>query len=220
MKNYIYTFAFLFLTIGAVAQTENNKLGITTGFGFQQYNGDLGNGFYSFKTSTYGVTSLNLSYYLSKTFDVGIMGTLGDFGYCQTKEEKLKYVSMEDRCNGCVARTGKGNLNSRMVSGGIFIKYKLANGNFFREEVKLKPYLYIGTSINHITDNMKMNCINAGNYVSLNAGVGFRYDINERFSLGYNIGFGSFTSDKVDFMDHGRKDQYLQNSLFLGVNLF
>lgn len=220
MKKNNFIFYLLFITTILQAQTKTSKLGITAGFGFQQYNGDLGNGFYNFKTSSYGVGSAQIASYLTPSFDAGIMFSIGDYGYCQTEEEANKEVPFSDRCPGCLGRVGIGNLNSRMISGGLFIRYKLANGYILKEDSKLSPYLYAGASFNQLTDRMKMNCVTPGNYYTINAGAGINYNLSDRFVIGYNVGFGRFTSDKVDLQVRCSKDMYMQNTLHIGINIF
>jgi hypothetical protein len=80
---------------------------------------------------------------------------------------------------------------------------------------------------------MKANCVNVGNHFSVNAGAGIKYNFCKRFNIGYNLGFGCFIKDKVyavngsaDTSDNDedvvkmqrRKDFYMQNTLFLGMN--
>ena len=106
-----------------------------------------------------------------------------------------------------------------MASAGISIKYKFANGYILKEESKLSPYVYAGAGINRLTDRMKMNCIVPGDYYSLNIGGGFKYNVTERFNIGFNLSIGRFQSDELDFIEKGGSDVYMQNILFLGVNL-
>lgn len=222
MKNFICTLGLITLTLLVSAQTKNHKLGITFGGGSQKYNGDLGNGFTLKNTVWYGAFSLNAGYYLNKSFDCGIFGTMGDYGYCQSESKIKEEIAFNERCPGCVSRVGIGNLSSRMVSGGALIKYKIANGYLFSENTKLKPYVYVGAAINNLTDNMKMNCVNPGNYFSLNAGAGVKYYISDRLNVGYNLAMGFFTADNLDFKVNSGKDNdmYMQNSLFIGIDLF
>jgi hypothetical protein len=220
MKKQLFASMLLLFVIGANAQTAKHQIGFTGGFGFQQYNGDLGNDFYRFHWTKYGVASANVGYYLDKTFDVSMQFTIGDLGFCQTEAVADKAIPLKDRCPGCVGRKGYGNLNSRMAFGGIALKYKLANGDIFKEDAKIAPYFYVGIGMNRITDRMKMRCINPGDYFSINTGVGFKYNITEQFNIGYNIALGCFQSDKVDFMVHSHNnDKYLQNTFFVGMNL-
>jgi OmpA-OmpF porin, OOP family len=207
MKNLILSLGFLFSLAHANAQTSIGKLTVSAGFGFQQYSGDLGNGFYDFSSTEYGVASIGLDYYLTRSFDVKLFGTLGDLGYCSDLEEGEGGV-VEDV------------LNSRMTMGSLSLKYKFANGFLLPQDAKLAPYIYAGFGINKVTDIMEMGCIIPGTYTSINAGVGFKYNISPLFNIGYNLNIGQFSTDKIDFISAGRNDFYMQNSLVLGVNIF
>jgi hypothetical protein len=220
MKKKLFTIGFIFIFIGTYAQTKNSKLGFSAGFGFQQYKGDLGSNFYSFDRCMYGVGTVAFDYYLNKSLDIGFFGTLGDYSYCQPRHLSDEFVPVELRCPGCVGRIGMGDFKSRMASGGMMIKYKLSNGYILREESMLRPYVYAGMAINHITDRMQAKCVNTGDYYSINAGLGFKYYVNEKVNIGYKLGVGYFTSDKVDIQSGGTNDMYLQNSLIIGIDLF
>lgn len=219
MKNYLSGICLILLSIGLSAQTKNNKLGLTIGGGFQNYKGDLGSAFKFKNTTSYGAIGVNLGYYMNKSFDIGLFGTIGDYGFCQDIKIANTEIADEDRCGGC-NRVGLGNLNSRLTSGGILLKYKLNNGYLLKEDARLKPYIYFGTAYNNISDIMKMNCINPGNYFSINSGLGLKYYINERINVGYNLSLGYFTSDNLDFRSHHSNDMYMQNTLTLGIDLF
>jgi OmpA-OmpF porin, OOP family len=207
MKNQLFILGLLFLSITTIAQTQSRKLAITAGFGFQQYHGDLGNGFYNFTSTEYGVASIGLDYYLNRSFDIKLYSMLGDFGFCSDLEEGEGGV-VEDV------------LNSRMTMGGIALKYKIANGFLLAENSRLAPYIYAGFGINRVTDFMKMKCIVPGTYYSVNAGFGLKYNVSEVYNIGYNLNIGQFSSDKLDFIVDGSNDYYMQNSLVLGVNIF
>jgi hypothetical protein len=220
MKKIIVVLGLSLFYLGALAQSKDHKLGFTEGYGFQNYKGDLGNSFHFGNTSTYGALTGNLSYYLSRSFDVGLFGSVGDYGYCQDKMTANRSVDQSLRCPGC-DRVGLGNLNSRLFAVGIHAKYKFADGYILPENSKIKPYLSGGVALNKITDIMEMNCVNPGNYWSLNVGAGFKYYVTDRVHLGYAATLGYFTSDRLDFMYHGSSsDMYLQSTVTVGIDLF
>lgn len=228
MKNYLFPLGFIFLAAGASAQTKEHKLGITSGAYIQHYNGDLGNSLFKFNTCCFAGEVLTLGYYLDRTFDFNFSASIGDYGYCQTAVQANKVIPISDRCPGCKDRIGMGELRARMFSGNIALKYKFANGITLKEDSKISPYLYAGMGINYLRDQMKRQCVSVGTHFSINAGVGVKYNINERFNVGYNLGAGCFTKDKVyattgnsEVMEMtGKRDMYMQNTLFVGVNLF
>ena len=113
------------------------------------------------------------------------------------------------------------NVSCRLYSAGLMVKYKFANGCILKEDSRIRPYVYFGASAIQLVDNMKMNCVQAGNYTSLNAGVGVKYYLSDRLNIGYNMHFGNFTADHLDYkMKNGDNDRYLQQTLTVGVDLF
>lgn len=234
MKNYLFISLTLLCTINAIGQSKNYKCGVTAGAHIQHYNGNLGNSFFKFNTACFAGASTTIGRYLNKSFDLNIGGSIGHFGYCQTDADSNRIVSLDQRCPGCADKLGMGGLRSLMIAGNIAIKYKLANDFFMKEDSKLAPYVYLGMGINHLSDNMKRQCVNVGTHLTVNSGAGVKYNINERFSVGYNLGLGCFVTKKVyytnalanDISDNDpddlkmerRKDWYMQNTLFLGIN--
>ncbi len=236
MKNQLLISAAVLLSaFGSMAQNKNRKIGIEGGAYIQQYNGNLGNSFFKFNTTTFAGGSLNAGLYLSKSFDLNLGGSVGHFGYCQTEEDKKRVVALEYRCPECTDRLGMGELRSMMISGNAAIKYKFANGYILKENSKLAPYVYAGFGLNYLSDVMKRNCVNVGNHFTINAGAGLKYNITERFNVGYNLGLGCFMTKKVyytnaiaednevekdedDIKMERRKDFYMQHSLTFGFN--
>lgn len=235
MKNKTFiSAALLLVTFSSIGQSKSNKLGVEGGVYLQHYNGNLGNSFFKFNTTAFGGYSLNLGFYLNKSFDLNGGGTIGHFGYCQTEEDKKRIVPFDEKCPGCPSNGGMGELRSLMISGNIALKYKFANGIFLKETSKLAPYIYVGAGINRLSDNMRKNCVNVGTHFSINGGVGIKYNFNERFNIGYNIAVGCFVTKKV-YSSNGikriadgksgeemkmanRKDLYMQNAITLGFN--
>jgi hypothetical protein len=210
----------LFFIAGVKAQSKVHRLGIYAGGGSQKYSGDLGNGFTFNNTCWYGNVAAQASYRLNRSFDAGAFFSVGDYGYCQTREEASRIIADAERCPGCMGRTGLGNLNSRLTAFGFNTRYQLANGYILPESFKLRPYLHGGIAYNVVRDRMKMNCVNEGEYLSLNFGAGARIYLNDRISFGYQLTFGYLDRDNVDRHAMGGNDMYMQNSLFMGIDIF
>ena len=178
---------------------------------------------------------------LAESFDLNVGGTIGHFGYCQTAEDKKRVVPIDQKCPGCPGEGGgMGELRSLMIAGNIAFKYKFANGYILKENSKLAPYVYVGAGINRLSDNMRRNCVNVGKHFSVNAGVGVKYNFNERFNVGYNIAVGCFVTNKHVYTSNGikgitaevnttetngeemkmvnKKDFYMQNAVTFGFN--
>jgi len=110
--------------------------------------------------------------------------TFGDYVHCR-KDGENKY-----RDDGTEVLNMLGRLTSFVVAG----KYKFANGYIMKENAKLAPYIYLGAGVNNISEHWWKDKPRAqiGNYTSLNAGLGVRYNLCHKFNIGYNMGYGYF----------------------------
>ena len=232
MKKSLLVVALTFAALSTIAQSKNFRYGVTAGGYIQHYNGNLGNSFFKFNTTCFGGGAATFGMYLSKSVDLNVGGSLGFYGYCQTDADERRTASVAQRCPGCT-RLGMGELRSVMIAGNVAVKYKFANDIFLNEGAKIAPYVYAGAGINRLSDVMQRDCVNEGNHVSVNAGAGVKYNFCKRFNIGYNLALGAFVGDKVYATDpwetamvknelemklEKRKDLYMQNGLFLGVN--
>jgi opacity protein-like surface antigen len=220
MKRLVVSAALLCVTSIAFAQSKAHRLGLAVGGGTQTYVGDLRQKVEMKDEFVRWAGVVNVGYYLNKSFDIGLFGSLGDYGYCQPSEIANTPVSYELLCAGCIDRVGLGNLSARIMNGGIQLRYKIANGYLLKEDSRLRPYVYAGAAINDASDVMKMNCVKTGNYTSLNAGAGVQYYITERMNIGYQFALGYYTRDDMDFMSHGANDMTRQHNVLLGIDLF
>ena len=111
------------------------------------------------------------------------------------------------------------DLNSALFGVNLNLQYKFANDYILPKNSKITPTIYLGLGVNKITDVMKMNCVNVGIYYTINTGLSIPYHFAKRFYLAYNLDIGVFTSDKLDFVDKGGNDMFMQNSLALGFDM-
>ena len=235
MKNNLFIAIFMMCMTHVIAQTRNHRLNITVGGNLNHYNGNLGNSFFRFNTTAFAGVQANFGLYLNKSFDLNIGAGAGHFGYCQTQSDVVRLAHLELKCPGCTDQLGMGELRSLIISGNVSARYKFANGYLLKEDAKFAPYVYAGFGINSLSDNMKRNCVTEGIHFSFNTGAGIRYNISDRFHVGYNLGVGCFVGKKVyaleevhpnEVDDHHdeveqmerRKDFILQNALFVGIN--
>ena len=79
LRSYLFMSLVAFTSLLA-AQTEDNKLSIGLSGGLNEYKGDLGNGLFKFKPIN-PLGALSLSTYVSPSFNLGIQGSFGKFGY-------------------------------------------------------------------------------------------------------------------------------------------
>lgn len=208
---YKLLIAFTALSICSFAQTKDNKNNISFGGGTESYKGALGNSSFNFQYETYGVVSLNYSRYLTKAFDFCAYATYGDYGRCK------KGYDLQQWSDGVTIL----NMFSRLTTGNIALKFKLANGLILDEDSRIAPYIFLGSGIDNARDVWDYNNslrVNAGNYLTINGGLGVRVNITERLNFTYNISFAYFTSDKLDRNPNGMNPMNMQNTYSLGYN--
>jgi hypothetical protein len=192
IKAFLCSTVLIFLMTSAMAQTRDNRLGISAGGGPLDYISNLGNGFnLGSKNSWHGAGLLQVSSYLDQSLDLVFFGSAGDLGA------------------------------SRLNTVGISLKYKFADDRLLSEASTIKPYIYFGTSFNNLIDRVRLSHHASGNYMSLNAGLGARYYFTERIHFGYNLAFGYFLTESTDFSAHSdNRELYIHNALMLGLDLF
>ena len=81
MKKLLLMVICAAFTSNTIAQTIDKKWNIGLHGGAEQYNGDLGNGFYKSDAPFYGFGGLSFSKYLSSNFDLNLLFTKGEVGY-------------------------------------------------------------------------------------------------------------------------------------------
>ena len=79
------------------AQNADRRIGLGVHVGKNEYSGDLGNGllFNLFESNDnvphvfYGFLGMSLYAYLNPSFDIGLSGTFGDYGFFVNPEENF-----------------------------------------------------------------------------------------------------------------------------------
>ena len=212
MKQLKFLFLFLLLTVSfsSYSQTADMKSNLSFGGGSEGYKGDLGSVWFKMDEEWYGFVGIFYNHYLNRSFDLITSLTFGDYGHCREKDERIY------REDGSEVLNMLGRLTSLVVSG----KYKLANGYLLKEKARVNPYIYLGAGINNISEGWWKNHTRAttGYFGSLNYGIGAQYNFCERYNFSYNLGFGYFTSDKVDKRSEGGNDMVMQHAVMLGYS--
>ncbi|PCH96255.1 MAG: hypothetical protein COB85_03700 [Bacteroidetes bacterium] len=213
MNKLIVLISCIALTTGSFGQTEEHKFTIYGGGGPQYYKGDVGQGFNKDKNCSYVQFILGVDYRLNNYLGLKLFATLGDLGYTQSESiRRVNYLEEhgENRKND--------GLNGRMISGVFALQYNFANGCILPANCKVAPYLFAGAGINRLADFMKMGCIVPGIYYTADVGLGAQYRFLPSIFIGYQLVYGIFNSDKLDFIDQNENDTHLQNSLVLGFD--
>jgi len=162
------------------AQTVDNKFAIGVNLIKNEYNGDYGSAIWNFNQNYYG-GGLSLGYYLNPSFDLGLQGTLGSYGY---KE------SIENRFWG-----GK-------YDGSFYAHYKLNNGYILKADSKLSPFISLGLGFANYfvyNDAYPWPTIITGKVdFVVPVGLGLKYQINKSIAIQYQYLYNYTSSDIHD----------------------
>ena len=162
------------------AQTVDNKFAIGVNLIKNEYNGDYGSAIWNFNQNYYG-GGLSLGYYLNPSFDLGLQGTLGSYGY---KE------SIENRFWG-----GK-------YDGSLYAHYKLNNGYILKADSKLSPFISLGLGFANYfvyNDAYPWPTIITGKVdFVVPVGLGLKYQINKSIAIQYQYLYNYTSSDIHD----------------------
>jgi len=178
----------------AQAQTADKQWGVGVMVGVNQYNGDLGNAVFDFKKAFYGFGSLSLHRYLSTSFNLGIQGTSGEYGFLKNDFERFK-----------------GN----KFDAALLLSYKFNNGYILKEDSKFEPYATLGLGFaSHSGDR-----IIKGGDPTFPIGVGAKYHLNDWMAVQYQFLYSFTNEDKRDLqLEAGNNDRYAQQSVGLSFS--
>ncbi len=196
-KNYFLFLAFLLLFGIANAQTPDKKWGIGLMGGVNQYNGDYGNSLFQFDKALYGFGSLSLNRYLNSSFNIGIQGSYGDYGYHKT------WTLNE-------SETFKGQKGD----GALLLSYKFDNGYIFKKNATLAPYLAAGAGFAVYGGNADHIYMEGTDFV-VPVGAGIKCNLSSSVALQYQFLYFFTDHDSRDWHVAKDKDGYGQNSLGL-----
>lgn len=199
-----------FATHHVCAQSKSYRATIELGAGTTQYNGELGNDFYAFKT-TNPFSAIRYSRYISARFDIRAGMLFGSLGYKSAISNsfdvdffnvnfdlKFKFIKKDDAKWSPYVFVGLGmNQFSNLVllnQHGDEIDYDV-DGRFISsvDQQRLKPLLSIGAGIQiHIADRIYVN-------------------LEERFLFPH--------SDALDGIQRGTSDNMIQHTIGVGFGL-
>jgi outer membrane protein OmpA-like peptidoglycan-associated protein len=163
------------------AQTADHKFALGFGVIRAEYNGDYGNGIFDLKQTMNAEVGLTMSYFLSHSFDLGLQGTYGAYGYA------------ENSANMFIGR--KADLS-------LFTHYKFNNGYILKKESIFYPILSIGVgAASYYTSNNAQpypTIITNGIDFIIPVGIGLKYHITKRFALQYQYLYTFTSGDNHD----------------------
>jgi len=170
------------------AQTADRKLAIGLSIQRTEYNGDYGNGIFDLSQLMYPAVGLSFSTYLSPSFDLGLQGSFGNYGYSQNATDYF---------------------NGRKIDASLFTHYKLNNGYLLSKESRFSPFISIGVGcalygINSDVDKSETNTslsptiITKGIDIIVPLGVGLKYYVSSQFAIRYQYLYNLTSRDNHD----------------------
>lgn len=201
MKKITLGCLFCVLTFGAYCQTADNKWNVGLHGGATQYNGDLGNSFYTFDQAFYGHVGLSVSRYLTRHLDVAVFLTRGELGYQQDR-----------------------NLSPDIVGRGFRIRPSTANlllrYHFFSPETFIRPYVFAGAGVLQQTGLSDGHTNQSGYDFSIpSVGAGLNFRLGPYFNIQLQELFMYTSEDDMDLVTGGINDMYLFHSLGITFNI-
>lgn len=193
MKQFLWLMMAIGFLTNASAQDKERKWNLGLLGGTIEYNGDLGNGFLDFNSTTLEknwVTGLSLSRYINSSFDLAFMGTYGDkWGYYKTQTP----------------------FSVQMTLLNLHVKYKFANGYLLPKDSKLAPYILAGGGYLKTTSDA-----NGSEDFPLLVGAGINFRITKVIGIHYQATMGYLLTDERDGLRGNRfNDAFLLHTLGL-----
>lgn len=170
LKQLLLMLILPLLAVNAGAQSSERKWNLGIMGGLSTYAGDLGNGILDFRTRDFQqnlLGGIEVSRYLSSSFDLTLMSTYGSWGYYNTTAPDIDF---------------KGS----MLHGNLNIKYKINNGYMIPENAWLAPYLFAGMGVSSFTGDRITNNLD----YPVVGGLGLQVRITEVLSFNYQATFG------------------------------
>jgi len=164
------------------AQTVDKKFAVGLNVGKTEYNGDYGSSIFDFNKRLYSTFGLSLATYLSPSFDLGLEGNTGDYGY-------IEDIATQKLFNG------------RKMEMSLYTQYKLNNGYIMNAESRLSPFISVG--IGFATYGLSPNdthtphtIIRGGTDLVVPVGAGLKFQFTKSLALQYKYLY-SFTNRDI-----------------------
>ncbi|MEA4984346.1 hypothetical protein SDC9_35399 [bioreactor metagenome] len=182
-KKILLTILAGFYSFLLVSQTADNKFALDINLINNEYKGDYGNGLWDFSTAVYPGGGLNLSMYLSPSFNIGLEGSYGNYGY---------YLS------------GINRFSVRKFDADLHLDYKFNNGYILSKEAKFYPFLTLGAGLAAYNNNFRPEAeryparVTDGLDLIIPLGAGLKYQISDRFAMQYKYVYNFTNRDLRD----------------------
>lgn len=196
MKKQLFLLALLVGSAGLQAQTADHKVAVGLTIGKQEYSGDLGNAMFNFKKPMYVFGGISVAGYLNPSFDLGIQGTYGEYGYN----------------NGEPVATNR-NFWGKKYQGTLFLHYKFNNGYLLKEESMLSPFIEVGGGIAQYEDALAGRIEDKGIDALIPVGAGLKFQFSPYVALQYKFVYNFTNHDKRDFVINNGNDKFAEHAL-------
>jgi OmpA-OmpF porin, OOP family len=220
MKGKILLFIAAISSATVFGQNKDRDLGLGIHGGIIGYNGEFGNPLFDTK-GNHGAVGISLDYYLSPTFDAGVLFSHGLIdGYDND------FDSTDIRLVGADSY-----FSTKIYDLSVMAKLKMANGKILSEDSKISPYLAFGfgTSASELSAKLRNETVSSLDF-NFPLGAGIKYNVNEWFSLQIASIYRYSLSDLLDDVQPtnstldktGRKkfqDQFITHTAGLVFNL-
>lgn len=162
------------------AQTADKRFALGLNLVKNEYNGEYGSSIWNFNQSYYG-GGLSLGYYLNPSFDLGLQGTLGNYGY------------HKDAIN---------QFSGDKLDASVFAHYKLNNGYILSESSQLSPFISLGLGFASYSRDDNASPIPAiitdkADFV-VPVGLGLKYQFSKSIAIQYQYLYNFTSSDVHD----------------------
>ena len=191
-KKYFILIAFSLIIGLANAQTPEKKVGIGIMGGCTQYNGDLGNGIFNFSKAFYAFGGVSLDTYLNSSFNLGLQGNYGDYGYWKNENE---------------------NFLGKKYNVDLLLSYKFNNGYILKENSKFAPFLTAGIGLAWYNGNRIYSSGVDGLYP---LGGGLKYQATNKLAVQYQFLYNFTSFDSRDNQTASKlDDRFAEHSIGL-----
>jgi len=172
------------------AQTQDRQWNIGLHGGAQQYNGDLGNGFFKEADPFYGFGGLSFSKYLST--NLNLLFTKGEIGY----------------------RNDTASFQNGFSTVGLNIRF-----NILGPKYRFRPYLFVGSGVLLFANNPTVKEKSKIDYSVPSFGGGFNIRLGENIMFNVQETVLYSTNDNKDGVVSKRNDAFLQHTVGLTFNI-
>ncbi|MFP5039764.1 OmpA family protein [Parasediminibacterium sp. JCM 36343] len=182
-------------TLVTKAQTQDLKWSVGLHGGVTQYNGDLGNDFYSTNYSLDNINYLGgitFSRYLGNHLDLSLMIDKGKIGYTADKTSKP--------------------FSSGFTSALLNLKF-----NILGEKSFVRPFIFLGAGAMVFDKNLAISNTNV-DYATPSYGAGVRFKLGSQVNFTLQETFIYSNNDKRDGVVGGQNDSYLFHTAGFSFN--